>query len=290
MNINRIDTGKEPMKVYEHNGVMMLTFPVFSALPWVVHGVSTRLGGVSKGIYESMNFKEDAEDSIENIRENYRRTAAALGCDRNKMVRPELAHKAFVHQVREQDYGSGCVREATLYDIDALITDVPGVTLAATFADCVPLLFVDRKHQAIGLAHSGWRGTVKKIGRETLLAMKEAFKTRMEDVTAAIGPCICQDCYEVGEDVKEEFQTIFPGTGDSDAGKKPIQIIEKNKNNRYQLDLQMANYRILLEAGLEPSQIQISDICTCCNPHLLFSHRATNGKRGAIGVFLGIAD
>lgn len=277
--IMRIPHCHTRMELREKAGVSMLAFPAWEGLSFLTHGMSTRQGGVSKGIYATMNFKEDGEDTQENIRENYRRIAKHLGCDVNRMVRPTLVHGKHVHLVEETDYGNGTVRPSRLFDTDALITATPGVTLCATFADCVPLFFVDIQKQAIGMAHSGWRGTVQKIGKETVSAMQESFGSKPEDILAAVGPCICGGCYEVGAEVAEQFCEAFADTES---------ILKKNSAGKYQLDLRKANEQVFKEAGILPEHITISDICTCCNPELLFSHRATKGRRGALGAFLGL--
>lgn len=209
-NIVRISTYPQ-MKLREKEGVAMLHFLAFDEIDFITHGMSTRMGGVSEGIYATMNFKEDGEDSQENIRENYRRIAGYLGCDVKRIVRPKLVHGKHVHLVTEEDYGNGAIRPSTLTDTDAVITNVPGVTLCATFADCVPLFFVDMKNKVIGLAHSGWRGTVQKIGMETVREMQKQFGSAPQDILAAIGPCICGSCYEIGAEVAEEFLTAFEG-------------------------------------------------------------------------------
>ena len=147
------------------------------------------------------------------------------------------------------------------------------------YADCVPLYFVDRTHRAIGLSHSGWRGTVKAMGQETIKAMKEAFGTRPEDLVVCIGPSICADCYEVGPEVAEEFAQAFSQTCHS-------AILEKKPDGKYQLDLWRANQIVLEEAGLKPENISVTNICTHCNPDLLFSHRRSAERRGNLCAFL----
>ncbi len=271
------------MELREKGKVAMLHFPTFDEISFITHGMSTRMGGVSEGIYATMNFKEDGEDLQANIRENYRRIAGYLNCDVNRIVRPKLVHGKHVHLVTEADYGNGAVRPSSLTDTDAVITSVPGVTLCATFADCVPLFFIDTKNQAIGLAHSGWRGTVQKIGLETVREMQKQFGSKPQDILAAIGPCICGDCYEIGAEVAVEFLTAFEGAEDKG-------VLQKKSAEKYQLDLRKANEQVFLEAGILPEHITVSDICTCCNPTLLFSHRATKGRRGALGAFLGMKE
>ncbi|HHX55464.1 MAG TPA: laccase domain-containing protein, partial [Clostridiales bacterium] len=139
------------------------------------------------------------------------------------------------------------------------------------------------KKKAIALTHSGWRGTVKGIAAKTIEAMEENFASNPKDIVAVIGPSICKECYEVSEDVANEFIEVF--------NEEQIkEIIEKkdNTNNKYLLDLWKANKHILLEAGLLKENINISAVCTACNSNLLFSHRASNGKRGSLAAFLTI--
>lgn len=259
-----------------------LTFPLFEDTGLVRHLVSTRLGGVSNGIFSSMNLSYTRGDDKEAVDENYRRIAALLGCDVSDMVCSDQTHTTNVRVVNECDRGKGIVRPKDYTDVDGLITNVEGIVLATFYADCVPLFFIDVKDRAIGLSHSGWRGTVGRMGQITVDAMHREFGTRPEDLFAAIGPSICQDCYEVSEDVADAFRKEFCKAGQSD------KILLNKGNGKYQLDLWRANQIILEEAGIAPEMIQVTDICTCCNPDYLFSHRASQGKRGNLGAFLGL--
>ena len=291
--IKRIKDYERSMEMRVSEGITLLQYPTLEQIPYICHGFSTRMGGVSEGIYSSMSFKEDGDDLESNIRENYRRISLALGCDRTKMVRPQLCHGTRVHKVEEADLGVGVLAKSTLLDYDGLITDMPGVTLAATFADCVPIYFVDTRHKAIGLAHSGWRGTVNRIALQILLAMKESYGTEPYDVTAAIGPCICGNCYEVGQELYEAFEKDFSGEIETQTGICfqdicSSQTVSDEGENKYHLDLRLANLMTLLAAGVPQEQIVISDICSCCNPELIFSHRYTKGKRGVSAAFLGL--
>ena len=177
-----------------------------------------------------------------------------------------------------EDAGKGIVKERDYTDIDGLITNEPGLVLSTFYADCVPLYFVDPVHRAIGMSHSGWKGTVGKMGAATITAMKREFGTEAKDLVCAIGPSICQDCYEVSEDVADAFKEAFPGHAD--------EILLDKKNGKYQLDLWGANEIVLTEAGVLKEKIAVTNICTCCNPDLLFSHRASHGKRGNLGAFI----
>ena len=167
--------------------------------------------------------------------------------------------------------------------MDGLLTDEPGVYLATFFADCVPLYFVDTKRKAIALAHSGWRGTVARMGQCVVEKMREAYGTDPSDLVAAVGPSICQARYEVSGDVAGAFAAAFAKPG------QEREILLDKGGGKYQLDLWRANEIVLTEAGIPETNIQVTDLCTCHNDRYLFSHRASHGKRGNLGAFLGLA-
>lgn len=263
----------------EAAGVEYLSFPGLEETGLVRHLFSTRLGGVSKGIYSSMNLSFTRGDEREAVAENFKRIAAVFRSTPEKMVSSHQTHTTNIRQVTEDDCGKGIVRERDYEDVDGLITNVPEIILATFYADCVPLFLVDTKNKAIGLSHSGWKGTAGRMGEGTVKAMKEAFGTRPEDIRAAIGPSICQDCYEVSRDVAEEFFSLFP--------KEDSRILKQGREEgKYQLNLWEANKRILLQAGVLLEKIEVTDVCTCCNSSYLFSHRASMGRRGNLGAFL----
>lgn len=204
----------------EKGELPVLHYPLLDACGMVKHCFTTRGGGASKGMFESLNLSFTRGD------------------------------------------------------------DEPGIILSTFYADCVPLFFVDPVHRAIGLSHSGWRGTVGRMGAVTLSVMQREFHTRPEDVLAAVGPSICQDCYEVSEDVADAFYKEFQG--------HEREILLEKGNGKYQLDLWKTNEIILREAGVIPEHLAVTNICTCCNSRLLFSHRASHGKRGNLGAFMQI--
>ena len=246
-----------------------------------MHAFSTRLGGVSEGIYSSMNLSFTRGDKDEAVRENYRRLADAVGFRMEDIVTSDQTHTANVRLVTEEDRGNGITKSRPYTDVDGMITNVPGLVLATFYADCVPLYFIDPVHRAIGLSHSGWRGTVAKIGEVTVQRMKEEFGSDPSEIYGAVGPSICQDCYEVSEDVIEQFRAAFPED-------KWDALFYGKPDGKYQLDLWEANHQIMLGAGLKEEHISMPNLCTCCNPEFLFSHRASHGRRGNLGAFLGI--
>ncbi|MCM1256712.1 MAG: peptidoglycan editing factor PgeF [Roseburia sp.] len=275
-------TNKDILQVAEYpleNGdiLPLLHYPLIDATDAVIHGFTTRLGGVSQGIFSSLNLSFTRGDEREAVLENYRRLAKALSVREDSFCFSNQTHTTNVKRVGREDAGTGM---GFFTDLDGLITDEEGVTLTTFYADCVPLFFVDKKHHAIGLSHSGWRGTVNRMGRVTVEAMHREFGTEPGDLVCAIGPSICQDCYEVSADVAEEFIREFKGQ------EKEI-LINKGKG-KYQLDLWRANEIVLKEAKVPEKQTATTNICTCCNPDLLFSHRATQGKRGNLAAVLAL--
>ncbi|MDE6313985.1 MAG: peptidoglycan editing factor PgeF [Lachnospiraceae bacterium] len=270
---------KSILDLTEHAGVPFLEFTGFRSCKNIVHGFSTRMGGVSEGIYESMNLSYTRGDQEAAVTENFRRFAKALEVDPQNYVFSHQTHTINIRVVTEKDRGKGFVRQQDYHDIDGLITNVPELVLSTFYADCVPLFFVDPVRSAIGLSHSGWRGTVGKIGQKTIEKMHQEYGSKPEDILVGIAPSICRECYEVSEDVAEEFRKIFPK-------EEWKEIMDDKGNGKYQLDLWECNRRILLNSGIRKENLFVTNICTCCNSRLLFSHRASEGKRGNLGAFL----
>ena len=272
--------GQDRVLEIEDKSVPLLYFPILENTGIVEHCFTTRAGGVSEGIFDSLNLSFSRGDDESAVMENYDRLAAALDTRKEQFVCTDQTHTTNVIRVGKEDCGYGVTRQKPYTDVDGLVTDEPGVVLSTFFADCVPLYFVDTVNRAIGLSHSGWRGTVGRMGQRTLEKMATEFGTNPKDVVAAIGPSICQDCYEVSKDVAKEFIKEFSGHAD--------EILINKGNGKYQLDLWKTNEIVLIEAGVKKENIAVTNICTCCNPDLLFSHRASKGKRGNLGAFMYI--
>lgn len=268
----------------ERAGVPYLRFRALEETGMAVNGFSTRMGGASRGRFATMNFSYSRGDDPEAVRENFTRMAAALGVDRDRMVVSWQTHTVNVRQVTEVDAGKGVIRERDYRDVDGLITNVPGLTLVTFYADCVPLYLLDPVRRAVGLSHSGWRGTVGRIGEVTVRAMEKAYGTRPEDLIACIGPSICCDCFEVGEEVAEAFRRAFPGREEREL------YVPGRKEGKLQLDLWRANQIVLEEAGLRPEHIHTTNLCTMCNSDYLFSHRRVGEERGNLAAFLGLRE
>lgn len=271
--------GAKAICLREKNGVYYAQFPLLEACEDVVHGFSTRIGGVSRGDFAAMNFSFTRGEDRAVVEENYRRMGEALGIPWERCVLSHQTHTVHVRKVTEADAGKGIIKERDYQDVDGFITNERRIPLVTFYADCVPLYFVDPVHHAIGLSHSGWRGTVKRMGLETLLAMRQAYGTDAADVLAGIGPSICGDCYEVGKEVAEVFAEGF------DKGQES-QILRKSGNGKYLLNLWKANEIVLLEAGIRPNHLAVTDVCTKCNPELFYSHRVMGERRGNLAAFL----
>ena len=297
--IKRAGSGLEKNVRQNREGEMeYLTFPSFEATGMVEHLFSTRLGGVSRGIYSSMNLSFTRGDNPKDVLVNYERIAAVLRCSVQDMVLSQQTHTVNIRLVTNKDRGKGIVRPLDYQDVDGLITCEKGIVLVTGYADCVPLYFLDPVHEAIGLAHSGWRGTASEMGRHMVEAMEQCFGSRPEELLAAIGPSICRDCYEVDGNAAESFRTMSEESPELleeltqsarffDWQEKPLRVLTPGRRpGKYQLDLWLANLLILRKAGIPLDRITVTDICTCHNPEYLFSHRATGGKRGNLGAFL----
>ena len=258
-----------------------LSFSSYEALPYIRHMFTTREGGVSKDIYESLNLSFTRGDDETAVLENYRRVAQALGTTIDHIVTSDQTHTTNVRPVGKEDLGKGITCPRDYKDVDGMITDQPGVLLATFYADCVPLYFVDPVKKVIGLSHSGWRGTVGKIGKVTVEKMEEEFGCDPADILGAVGPSICQDCYEVSEDVIKKFRENY------DENLWP-EIFYQKENGKYQLNLWKANESVFLESGILPEHIAVTNVCTHCNPDILFSHRTTGNERGTLSAFLAL--
>ena len=256
--------------------VPLVTFPLLDETGLVRAVFTTRQGGVSEGPYAALNLGLGNEDSQENKRENYRIAAEALGCTEADVVLSQQTHTTNVRVVKEEDRGKGTVRERNYKDVDALVTDVPGLLLVTLHADCTPLYFVDPEHRAIGLAHSGWRGTADRMGACTLRVMKETYGTDPARVLAAIGPVISVRHYEIGPEVAAEFEKTFGEEVCRQEG-----ILLPGRGDRLMLDLERANRLVLLQAGILPEHLVSTGLCTFEHADQFFSHRAVaGGKRG----------
>lgn len=274
--INNINTTQVKMGT-----IPVITYNVLDNIDWLINGFSTRIGGVSDGQYSQMNLSFTLGDEACNVEKNFRLFGEEIGISVEDMIYSHQTHTTNVMRVGMDYKGMGILRERNFSDIDGIVTNEPGVCLVTSYADCVPLYFVDPINRAIGLSHSGWKGTVGNICRNTVNMMVDEFGTNPSELITCIGPSICVDCYEVSEDVAEKFKMAYSDNEIKD-------ILTDKGNGKYQLNLHKANYYNMINCGILPRNISMPDICTCCNPVFLHSHRASGGKRGGLCAFLAI--
>lgn len=246
----------------------------FDSISGVRAAVSTRHGGVSEGYLSSLNLRVSCGDTEENVKENLRRFAAAVGFSPENAVTTRQEHTTCVRHVTEKDLGTGVTCPPFPEGVDGLVTNTKGLALLTYYADCVPVLFCDPAQGAVGICHSGWRGTVGKIAEKTVEKMTEVFSSRPSDIRAAIGPHIGACCFEVDAPVYEEFFKAFP---------KENGFAER-KGEKYHIDLSAAIRKTLADAGV--SEICDMHLCTACHADEFFSHRKTGGKRGCFGAMI----
>lgn len=269
------------MEFRKNHGTPFLMFPALENTKLVRHGFSIRDGGVSNGSYASMNLSFTLGDLTENVLENYERMACALEVERSQMTSVWQAHTSHIKLVDASDIGKGITKPKDPEEIDGLVTNVKGLTLVTLHADCLPLYFLDPVNQAIGLTHSGWRGTQKAIGIRTLEAMEESFGSHREDMLVCIGPGIGRSAFEVGPEVAEAFVELL---GDKRSG----DVLKPMQSGKGMLDLTLANERLLMEAGIRRENLFTADLCTFSRPDLFFSHRRDGSARGSMAAFLSL--
>ncbi|WP_058485541.1 peptidoglycan editing factor PgeF [Defluviitalea phaphyphila] len=267
----------QTLSFHQKNNLFYITFPSFDKTDLVNHCFSTRLGGVSKGIYESLNLGFGRGDNEENVKTNYKILCSAIGIDYNKLIFSDQVHGKKIRVIKKEDISDNFNFIKYSKEIDGLATNIPKIPLITFYADCVPLFFLDPVAKAVGLAHAGWRGTVKKIGLEMIKIFKKEFNSNPKDTLVGIGPSIGKCCFEVDKPVVDEFEKIFVDTKN---------IIYSQNNGKYVIDLWKANEKTLLEGGILPSNITVTDMCTKCNKDIFFSHRGHNGKRGNLAAII----
>lgn len=278
----------------------ILRSPLLANEDGIISLYTTRLGGVSTGNQASLNLSHKMETNPEHIRTNFELVAKALETEASRLVGGDQTHTNVVRVVDASDAGHNVTKPKSFFDVDALVTSDPSVALFVTTADCVPILFYDPVKRVVGAAHSGWKGTCNGIAAKVIECMRDEFGTNPADVLVSIGPSICQDCYEVSADLYEAFSTseyytmtevedIFrkKSTDMINAGSTALEnAVGTTSPVKYQLDLWKANEYVLLNSGVLRKNIETTCLCTCCNPEVLYSHRASHGRRGGLGAFI----
>lgn len=257
------------------NGVTFFAAEGMEAAGGVAHGFSTRLGGVSQGMWADLNLGVSRGDDPDHVRENYRRFLAAIGADGPVMAMSRQVHGGEVHTVTTADLRTDPY-EKVEYEADGLMTDLPGVTLLVYSADCIPVLLYDPVRRVAAAVHAGWRGTAAGIVANAVARMKEVYCSRPADILAAIGQGICSDCFETHEDVPNAMTAALSTS--------VLHHIKIKENGKFSVDLRGINRMRLEQAGLDPAHIMVSTQCTSCQPDKFWSHRRMGNGRGSMAA------
>lgn len=268
------------LNVHKNGEVVYLTFPKIAQAGGVKHAFSTRFGGVSTGDCSTMSFGFSLGDKPENVLENYRIFCEAFGTDCKNAVLSQQTHTANLRIVTKEDSGKGIFLERDYSDIDGLVTNERGLVLVTQYADCTPLAFYDPVKRVVATSHAGWRGTVQEIAAKTIALMRDRFGSDPADMLCGIGPNIGKCCYEVDDPVINEVNKLSYLELDS--------CYTPKGGGKYMLNLREVNRQIMVHGGINPQNIDVADLCTCCHSDVFHSHRATKGKRGTLALMIGL--
>ena len=274
-------------------GVSVLQVPALTKIPWLVHGFSTRPGGVSDvGGEKVLNLGAVEWDTRENVEENKRRFQGVLGAADHTLLS--------LHQIHSDVVRCFTSAPAKQCKGDASATNRPGLLLGVRTADCAPVLVVDPKKRVVAAIHAGWRGTLARIVTKTIGQMQMEFACRPQDLLAAIGPTIGGCCYEVGTEVAAAFAAKFANASDffdelrTGDEPNPLQWLNmmppghQPPPNKVLLDLKKANWAQLVEAGVREGNIFVTELCTSCDVERLFSYRKEGAASGRLMGVVGI--
>ena len=243
----------------------------------VKHCFTTRQGGVSQGIYNNLNTSLTKSDLRENVLGNLERVCSAIEVDYKKLVFSHQVHGDTIRVVTEEDIGKGITIQSDIKSVDALITNVAGVPMITFYADCVPVFILDPVNKAVGLAHSGWKGTTFKIAVKTIQKMSEVYGTNPKDCLVGIGPSIEMKCFKIKEDAAALFKQSFNNWE---------VFMNKIDEEHYTADLWLAIKQMLMSIGVQEENITTSGLCTYCNEDLFFSHRRDKGSTGSLSSII----
>jgi len=251
-------------------------------------GFTTRMGGYSDTPYASFNIGLHVNDKVDSVVRNRQLLTDSIGWEFDSWTNAEQIHGNVVVKVSAEDRGRGRLTMSdAIQGADGMITNEPNILLTSFYADCVPLLFWDPVNEAIGLAHAGWKGTASAIAKEMVEAMKIQFGTVADQLMVAIGPSIDQCCYEVDHYVIEQFEALWSRLElQEDSIDKVIKPISAQKAH---INLKEINRQIMIKAGILPTNIELSNLCTGCRTDMFFSHRMENGLTGRMASWIGLS-
>lgn len=250
-------------------GLLCMTAPNIS----VPHAFTTRYGGVSSGVYESLNLGLSCGDDPVNVWQNYTRVCSYLEITDKDIVRAKQVHGSEVRVVSRCDCKGSGLHPA--FEADGLLTSESNLALVVLVADCVPIMLHDPRRGVIGIVHAGWRGTAAGIVKNAISGMAVHFGCSPAGIKAAIGPCISKCCFETDSDVYDGLYSILGNE---------TRHCASFKENKYHIDLKEANRLLLLGCGL--TDIAVSYECTSCCKEKYWSHRRDNIRRGSQAAFI----
>ncbi len=234
------------------------------------HAFTTRFGGVSEGVFATLNLASNRGDDPDAVRENYRRVCSLMGCGIDEAAVTKQVHGAAVRTVTEAD--RHVCMSAVPYEADGLVTAVRGLPLMCFTADCVPALLCEEKAGVIAAVHCGWRSSVGDILKNAVEAMC-ALGAEREKIRCALGPAIGKCCFETDDDVPDAIEAWLGGETEG--------LFARRADGKTLVDLRAANTRRLCQLGVRAEHIDISDECTFCSHDKYWSHRYTKGQRGS---------
>ncbi len=261
----------------------ILSYKLFREYPNVRNIVSTRLGGVSEGSYESLNLALSTADEPQHVLKNRHRLCVAVGVELETLTIGQLVQGTRIAVVTEKLRGSGSVdRAAALQGTDGLLTNLSNTPLAILVADCSVVSYFDPIHQVIALAHAGWRGTAGQIANKMVITMQREFGSNPQDILVGISPNISGHHFQVRQDVLDIFRAS------ESYGDQANHYFTLQGDGSYLLDLNAALVAQLKTAGILQDHIEVSGICTACRLDLFYSHRFERGKTGRFCGLIGL--
>ncbi len=262
----------------DYGKIKLFQMPALKRFGCVSHGFTTRLGGVGEPPFDTLNLAFHVGDNPGAVITNRKAVCRVLGAEIDNMVTGQQVHGVNIAVVGREHTGRGALSyDTALPDTDGLLTVRPGLILATFYADCVPVFIFDPVKKVVGSVHAGWKGTVARIAAFALQKMANTFGSRPADCIVGVGPSIGPCCYEVDEPVAGLFRQEFGGAPG---------LLEEPGVAKARLNLWEANRKIVVEAGVNENNVEIANICTCCNRKLLFSYRGEGGHTGRMGAFI----
>lgn len=264
-------------RIYSSKGVGIAAADNLSDASGVSHGFSTRAGGISPAPFNSLNLALTRADPIENVKRNFRIFAGAAGFKYESITALNHEHGTNIIRVTKKDCGRGLEKEPFPF-CDGLVTNDPAVTLVAMHADCSAVFLYDPIKNAVGLAHAGWKGTFYRIGQKLIEKMTAEFGSKPENMLAAVGPCICFDCFEVDAALAEKFKNEF--------GYEKIAKEDNKKKGKARVDIEAALAIQLIEGGILLEKLSLMDLCTYERQELFYSYRRDGINTGDMASFI----